>query len=271
MARSRPRVGGAAEDARRVRGARIRHAGPHRPDDPPHVVDDDAQVLVLEKRPLHPAILDPTRSDVQPASYTRAAMSSREPLLPETFARLPVWAGFSAGPPGRPSTGEVMIEVGGDAMIGDESEITPEHTTAYRFSLEHAEAMQAIVLDAIAAWVPSIRERYEAHGVAIPASLDHATLRDHVKLTSLAIHHAHARGLAYVGYQLACRWDREHGLGVMTHERRVVKVGGADTAILGWIAERDLAGPTPAKKPAAKKAAPRKRPATGKKLAAERR
>jgi hypothetical protein len=25
----------------------------------------------------------------------------------------------------------------------------------------------------------------------------------------------------------------------MTHEDRVVSVGGADTAILGWIAERD--------------------------------
>jgi|GEM_PF-7134692 len=36
-----------------------------------------------------------------------------------------------------------------------------------------------------------------------------------------------------VGYELRCAWDTEHGVGVMTHEDRVVEVGQADTALLG--------------------------------------
>lgn len=40
---------------------------------------------------------------------------------------------------------------------------------------------------------------------------------------------------------LGASWDAEHGLGVMLHRDRVVKVGGADTALLEWIAANDRA------------------------------
>lgn len=46
--------------------------------------------------------------------------------------------------------------------------------------------------------------------------------------------------MAYVGFSFWCTWDDEHGLGVMTHKNRVVKIGGVDTALLNWIAESDL-------------------------------
>ena len=45
--------------------------------------------------------------------------------------------------------------------------------------------------------------------------------------------------IAYIGFELGCVWDEEHGLGVMTHRDRVVDVGGADTAFTEWIAEND--------------------------------
>jgi len=46
-------------------------------------------------------------------------------------------------------------------------------------------------------------------------------------------------GVAYVGLELGCDWDEEHGAGLMLHKARIVKVGGADTSFLEWIAERD--------------------------------
>lgn len=46
--------------------------------------------------------------------------------------------------------------------------------------------------------------------------------------------------IAYIGFELGCTWDREHGLGFMTHAQRVVDVGGADTSFLEWIAKRDI-------------------------------
>lgn len=46
-------------------------------------------------------------------------------------------------------------------------------------------------------------------------------------------------GLAYIGFELGCSWDDEHGAGVMTHKARVVDFGYADTSFLDWIAEKD--------------------------------
>lgn len=37
-------------------------------------------------------------------------------------------------------------------------------------------------------------------------------------------------GLTCVGFEFRCRWDEEHGLGVLTHNRRVVNVGQAQEA-----------------------------------------
>lgn len=45
--------------------------------------------------------------------------------------------------------------------------------------------------------------------------------------------------LPYIGFLFSCSWDSEHGLGVMTHKNRIVEIGGADTAFLTWIAEKD--------------------------------
>lgn len=61
-----------------------------------------------------------------------------------------------------------------------------------------------------------------------------------VRTESGVVVHAVVRdGAAYVGYEFACAWDEEHGLGAMTHRDRVVAVGQADVAILEWIAEQD--------------------------------
>ena len=46
-------------------------------------------------------------------------------------------------------------------------------------------------------------------------------------------------GLPCFGYEFGCTWDGEHGLGVLMHGKRVVEVGGADTAFTLWIAKRD--------------------------------
>src|SRR5512135_250594 len=75
------------------------------------------------------------------------------------------------------------------------------------------------------------------------------TLRDGIRLTSVHIVGPQKDGHAYVGYEFACVWDGEHGLGVMTHRGRVVQVGGGDTAFLTWVAKRDLEGPAKSPNP----------------------
>ena len=72
---------------------------------------------------------------------------------------------------------------------------------------------------------------------------DVGTQEDFSKLLSpLAIHilSVHNNGQPYIGFEFSCSWDIEHDFGVMMLYDRVVKLGGADTSFLTWIAEEDF-------------------------------
>ena len=64
------------------------------------------------------------------------------------------------------------------------------------------------------------------------------------KLDGIFIHPVIAGELAYVGFGFRAAWEVEHGVGVLVHDGRIVEVGNADTALLQWIAEKDLEGAT---------------------------
>ncbi|WP_333776974.1 DUF6985 domain-containing protein [Streptomyces sp. IBSBF 3136] len=73
----------------------------------------------------------------------------------------------------------------------------------------------------------------------LPA-LDRAEeLKSLISIKSIYVHQASKDGKPYVGFEGTCPWDEEHGLGALVHDTRIVEVGGADTAILLWIAEED--------------------------------
>ena len=149
---------------------------------------------------------------------------------------LPAWAGFVSGPGSKLASGQVRVRVGGDAVAG--SPIGPEQAAAYRRVLVHAATLR-IVLDAIVAAYPKLARDADPE-LALPKRVDRAELANLVEIVGVHVHDVHRDGVAYVGYQLACAWEVEHGLGVLTHLDRVVEVGHADTAFLGWVAERDL-------------------------------
>lgn len=177
----------------------------------------------------------------------------------EGIITLPCWAGFRQGGDAEPSDGQVLLTVGGDNV---DKKIRPAHEAAYRFALERAARVQVVVLDALVAELPRLTAGFAA-GTAPAADLD--ALRDMVTLVGVHLHHAERGGVAYVGYELGCAWDREHGLGVMTHRERVVEVGQADTSLLGWIAEQDRDGTlgTAAREPARAPIVRKPKPAPG--------
>lgn len=67
-------------------------------------------------------------------------------------------------------------------------------------------------------------------------------LKSLVGLHTVHIHQVSRDGVPYVGFELGCEWDAEHGLGVLMNGTRTVEVGGADTAILLWLARQDAEG-----------------------------
>jgi hypothetical protein len=58
-------------------------------------------------------------------------------------------------------------------------------------------------------------------------------------IRSINVHQISRDGRPYVGLEFACPWDEEHGLGILMHGARVVRIGGADTAFLLWMAKQD--------------------------------
>ena len=154
----------------------------------------------------------------------------------EMLVHMPAWAGFRAGPWSKLSKGLVRVAVGGDSV--GQRPVGPEQEAAYRRVLGRAAGAQRLVLDAIVGAYAKLTRRADAE-LALPVKVDRAALVDLVELLCVHVHWAHRDGVAYVGYQLACVWDPEHDLGVLTHVDRVVAVGQADTSFLGWVAERD--------------------------------
>lgn len=221
------------------------------------VTHEDRIVAVGGSEVLSYPVADSVRGAVPPSSLAgdaeRAAMKESavaaalrnpvgfESVDDELVVVIPCWAGFCIGPARGSDTGvssgEVLVSISGADAVDADAPVQAQRA-AYRHALEHAEALQAVVLEAIG----------NAHPNVTP-------LRDHVALASVLVHLVEKDGVAYVGYLLHC--DDEHGVGVMTHGERIVAVGGADTAVLSWIAERDR---DPGKPKRAKKLAPTKKP-----------
>ncbi len=119
---------------------------------------------------------------------------------------LPAWAGFQSrrGPYASlsspaPSDGAATLDVRSPDDAG--ALPLPEQAAAFRHLVDGQEATRDAILRAVLDAYPERQVLY--------------------------------------GYEFGCRWDDEHGLGAMTHAGRVVEVGGADTAILEWIATGD--------------------------------
>ena len=178
----------------------------------------------------------PTPAKVRALRAAAEVRAKKNPktLVPgedETIVFLPVWAGFASDGV-RPSKGEVMVSVGGDdpsVTVGRPQQAAYEHL------LRHAPKVQANLLDAIAAAYPKLSRGAEG---PLPKTVDRDALASLVELVSIHVHGAAKNGLAIVGYELACRWDEEHGVGALVAGDRVLDVGGADTAILRWKADK---------------------------------
>lgn len=166
----------------------------------------------------------------------------------EVSARLEAWDQRS--PRGTVThRAEVLVSIGGDAVIDEGATITEAERAAYERVFRDAPAMRERILDALAKSDRAAR-----------AGATRENIASRVRLQTVSILRVEREGVAYVGYGLSCDWDDEHGAGVMTHKERIVEAGGGDTAILSWIAKRDggtaieAGGEKKAKKGAAKKA-----------------
>ena len=165
---------------------------------------------------------------------------------------LPSWKGFQSRGGGytsrdsdRPSSGKIDLVV--TAPSSDAYPAPPpatEQVAAYRYLKEHEAAVAEAIVAAIFAEYTRLRgltEADEAEFVRefMPDIKRKDDLRDMIGLGIVHVLSVAKDGHAYIGFEMGCTWDEEHGVGVMTHMGRVVAVGQGDMGFDGSAAEND--------------------------------
>jgi len=161
-------------------------------------------------------------------------------------AKLVSWEGFLArdGAYGSrrssfPSDGSVTVCFAPEGR--DCEPLLPSELALIRWFFEHEPGVSDSLQRALVEAYPDLRDQYECEAdeeSPLPETRDIDDLKQVVGLHSVNIHQVSRSGVPYIGFELGCNWDEEHGLGVLMHGTQVVKIGGADTAILLWLAER---------------------------------
>ncbi len=134
----------------------------------------------------------------------------------------------------------IKLNVGGDSIV---DEITEIHENTFNYLVEQQANILDIVVNEFYLQYPIWQEEYgydEDEKLYLMPNL--TCIEDLKKLINpqkIYIMDIETDNIAYCGIDFHCRWDEEHGLGLMIHKRRIVKVGGADTAFTTWIAEDD--------------------------------
>lgn len=156
--------------------------------------------------------------------------------------------------------GEVFLAQYGSmpvSVASDDPSITPTVAQARAFTrlLEQNKVMDDAVIRAVFEEYPRFRQLYkefdaENAAEAAPPVSSIDGLERLIDLLNVHVLDVEKDGEAYVGFEFACTWDEEHGLGVMTHAGRVVEVGQADTSFC-TPEETWNPPPSPAARPAA--------------------
>ena len=124
----------------------------------------------------------------------------------------------------------------------DGAPLTDSEVALARWAVAHEAEIHAAFLAALLGHYRDVRPKYLrflGDPLLVPEVSTADEFRKVIGLSGINIHQIEKGGLPYVGLELGCTWDVEHGLGALLHGTRVVEIGGADTAILLWIAERD--------------------------------
>jgi hypothetical protein len=159
------------------------------------------------------------------------------------------WAGFTheawtcaAGE--YDGTARVIISIPGQARRLPPS---PEQAAAYRYLVDQEKGVHNSVLQAIFNAYPTLTadlgldEEDSEEAEALASDIDRPDrLRELIGLCIVHLLPISREGLAYTGFEFGCTWEEEHGLGVLLHRDRVVRIGQASTAFAETIARTDV-------------------------------
>lgn len=179
------------------------------------------------------------------------------PLFPEftwndyfwiSSAILPSWTGFQVrnGPYGAISSNESS-----DGLVHfvfapegrDDSPLTSDEIDSVKWVVNNEKIIHDGLMSMLYEKYPSIKEEssgwYDEEDAAklLPPIKNIDELKKLCGIVSINIHPIVKNGKPFIGVELGCTWDDEHGIGVVLHGNKALECGGADTAMLLWVAE----------------------------------
>ncbi|QUX92502.1 hypothetical protein CYL31_14320 [Marinomonas sp. A3A] len=166
----------------------------------------------------------------------------------EAEVNLPEWAGFQErnGPYGalsssEPSDGTIKIVFAPEGR--DEGPITTEEMELINWFLSNQSDVIGSIVGTLFLNYSSIRDNFiEECGEEMAEYFPPVNLADDIKsvvgVVSVNIHQVAKNGIPFIGVEMGCNWEEEHGLGFLLYGNKIVEVGGADTAILLWLARQ---------------------------------
>ncbi|MDB5292235.1 MAG: hypothetical protein JWL69_3476 [Phycisphaerales bacterium] len=150
--------------------------------------------------------------------------------------------GYTSRSSRKPSNGSVMIQI---PRLGEDDANprppAPEQVAAYAYLTENQAKVTDAVMKALLADYKKLRKGWLKHDpeLELPEIETVDDMRKNVGLGTLHMHDIARAGHAYIGLELGCTWDEEHGAGVLLHKGRVVDVGQADTSFNNHAAIKD--------------------------------
>jgi hypothetical protein len=165
---------------------------------------------------------------------------------------LPSWRGFQSrqggyGAQDRDAASDGFVNVVFAPEGRGKEPLTGSEMSSVRWVIDHEVSMSTALLQSLLREYPSLQREYGYSGAEkaqrMPDIKSVEDFRNLIGLHALNIHQVQKDGIPYAGFEFGCTWDEEHGLGVLMHGTRTVEIGGADTAILLWIAKEDAKNP----------------------------
>lgn len=162
--------------------------------------------------------------------------------------RLSSWAGYLDrsgiyGGAGQQQASDGTVEIVFAPEGRDNSPLQADELLLVRWFLDNEarvyDAVKMAIVDAYPNLISGYGRSAEEQAELLPDYLDCDGMQRLIGLYAVNVHQTRKGDEPYLGFEFGCTWDAEHGLGVLTHGSRVVRVGGADTAILLWMSEED--------------------------------
>lgn len=149
------------------------------------------------------------------------------------WINLPAWKGYQSrngafspiGPEGK-CDGIINAQIKGSS-VDYVYVLSQAQFNAIQYIKNNSDLIRDSLLKSLLKNYPSSKDIYEGSMPDINGIEDYI---NYIGPSFLHIMNFEKDGFAYYGFELECTWDEEHGVGVMMHKDRVIKVGLADEA-----------------------------------------